>query len=122
MEEKWIGIDLDGTLSYYEEIPGRGLGEIGEPIPLMLQRVKKFIAEGRRVKIFTVRANYPEQIPLIKQWLIEHDLGDLEVTSVKDHYMTTLYDDRAQQVIKNIGMTLNEFFDSVLKEITNRKE
>lgn len=34
----WIGVDLDGTLAFYDS--WRGIDHIGAPIPLMLQRVK----------------------------------------------------------------------------------
>lgn len=38
----WIGVDLDGTLAEYH---GWGNGEIGDPVPAMLERVKKWLAE-----------------------------------------------------------------------------
>ena len=34
----WIGVDLDGTLAMYDQ--WAGAGHIGEPIPLMVERVK----------------------------------------------------------------------------------
>jgi len=51
----WIGVDLDGTLAYYDE--WRGLYHIGEPIPAMVDRVKRWLAEGRDVRIFTARVS-----------------------------------------------------------------
>jgi hypothetical protein len=38
MNYGWIGIDLDGTLAFRGEWQGHN--HIGEPIPLMLKRVK----------------------------------------------------------------------------------
>ena len=48
----WIGVDLDGTLAKYGSWNG---GQIGDPIPLMVERVKQWIAEGVEVRIFTAR-------------------------------------------------------------------
>ena len=45
----WIGVDLDGTLAEYHEWVG--IHHIGKPIPLMLERVKKWLAQGKDAKI-----------------------------------------------------------------------
>jgi len=49
----WIGIDLDATLAHYEG--WKGVDHIGDPVPAMLERVKRWIEEGQRVKIMTAR-------------------------------------------------------------------
>lgn len=49
----WIGVDLDGTLAMYDGF--KGPEHIGDPVPKMLERVKKWLAEGREVRIFTAR-------------------------------------------------------------------
>ena len=95
----WIGVDLDGTLA---RDLGRG-DEIGSPIEPMLLRVKRWIAEGRTVKIFTARASSPRQVAAIKEWLAAVGLPDLEVTNVKDQRMIELWDDRCVQVTTNLG-------------------
>jgi hypothetical protein len=100
----WIGVDLDGTLAEYHG--WRLDGGIGAPIPLMLERVKKWLAEGREIKIFTARAVQSEQIPIVQKWLRDVGLPELEVTNVKDLKMVTLYDDRAVQVEFNTGRIL----------------
>lgn len=97
----WIGVDLDGTLARYDG--WQGAENIGKPVPLMLLRVKQWLAEGAEVRIFTARAGTPEQIPLIKKWLVENGLPELEITNVKDFGMTALYDDRCVQVETNTG-------------------
>lgn len=99
---EWIGVDLDGTLAYYDG--WRGAEHIGEPIPLMLARVKEWIADGRTVKIFTARASEPENIPFIKAWVEKHVGVSLEVTNIKDYGMRQLWDDRAIQVEENTGI------------------
>lgn len=101
----WIGVDLDGTLAHDlgNKRENKGLGEIGSPIKPMFNRLKKWIAEGKTVKIFTARASSPKQVVLIKKWLARHGLPDLEVTNVKDLRMIELWDDRCVQVMTNLG-------------------
>ena len=105
-EKEWIGVDLDGTLSEFheEEYFGKyGPETIGKPIPEMVERVKKWIMEGKRVKIFTARASFKTAKHLgtqswkmkkaVHQWLLEHLGFDLEVTHEKDFAMIELWDD-----------------------------
>jgi hypothetical protein len=106
----WIGVDLDGTLAIYR---GWNNGEIGEPVPAMLARVKQWISEGKCVKIFTARASVPELIPPVKAWLAKHGLPELEVTNMKDFAMVELYDDRCKQVEMNTGRLLEELLELV---------
>jgi hydroxymethylpyrimidine pyrophosphatase-like HAD family hydrolase len=53
----WIGVDLDGTLAHYDG--WKGANHIGEPIPAMVERVKRWLAEGKTVKIMTARVYCP---------------------------------------------------------------
>jgi hypothetical protein len=99
---EWIGVDLDGTLAEYHE--WREDGSIGKPIPLMVERVKTWLSEGKTVKIFTARAEYESQIPIIKKYLKDIGLPDLEITNVKTLDMLELWDDRCVQVIPNTGV------------------
>lgn len=102
----WIGVDLDGTLAH--DLGNRSLDEIGSPIKPMLNRVKKWIAQGKTVKIFTARASSPRQIAVVKKWLAQHGLPDLEVTNAKDLRMIELWDDRCVQVTTNLGEPVNQ--------------
>jgi hypothetical protein len=97
----WIGVDLDGTLAEYRG--WNGPNDIGAPIPAMIERVKRWLAAGREVRIFTARACIPEQIPPVKAWLKKHGLPDLEVTNQKDFGMVELWDDRCVTVETNTG-------------------
>jgi hypothetical protein len=99
----WIGVDLDGTLAEYH---GWNNGKIGAPIPKMMERVNKWIAEGINVKIFTARASAPELISGVQDWLEENGLPRLEVTCVKDFAMIELWDDRCFRVEMNTGNLL----------------
>jgi hypothetical protein len=98
----WIGVDLDGTLAYYEG--WRGPEHIGDPIPKMLERVKRWIAEGKAVRIMTARAVQAENIPFIEQWCEKYVGTILPVTFQKDFAMVQLWDDRCVQIIPNTGI------------------
>lgn len=49
----WYGFDLDGTLAKYDG--WKGIDHIGEPVELMVARIKKMHDEGKVVKILTAR-------------------------------------------------------------------
>jgi len=101
-EMGWIGVDLDGTLAYYDE--WRGIDHIGKPVPVMLERVNDWIEEGKTVKIFTARVSSPDfDLAVIHAWLKENGLPALEVTNMKDHMMIECWDDRSVQVETNTG-------------------
>lgn len=102
----WIGVDLDGTLAYYDE--WRGIEYIGAPIWPMVGRIYEWLNEGKTVKIFTARCANDGAVPYITKWLSKIGLGELEVTNIKDYGLTVLYDDRARQVEFNTGRLLVE--------------
>lgn len=106
----YIAVDLDSTLAEYTEW---GDGSIGRPISRMIDRVKLWIAEGKKVKIFTARVGFDDsQAPMIRQWLKDNGLPDLEITATKDYDMIELWDDRCKQVIPNTGITIEEYITS----------
>jgi phosphoribosylamine-glycine ligase len=100
----WLGVDLDGTLATYDGWSE----EIGKPIPLMIQRVRRWIAEGKEVRILTARGGMGdkkfEQLIKVYEWVKEHIGTPLEVTSKKDYKMVKLYDDRVQRVEAGTGV------------------
>lgn len=105
----WIGVDLDGTLSYY--VTGQGVDTIGEPIPLMLAQVKRWLEQGKRVKIVTARVASTQgsvirvlQRQMVEEWCRQHVGRVLPVTAEKDHNMVELWDDRAVRVKQNTGV------------------
>jgi hypothetical protein len=113
----WIGVDLDGTLAHYDH--WRGETHIGAPIPEMLERVKRWLEEGREVRIVTARASripaLPEErrsyswraaVAAIEAWSLEHVGRVLPVTCEKDYLMLELWDDRAVTVEANTGRPL----------------
>lgn len=118
----WIGVDLDGTLA---EDNGLGIGQIGPPIPAMVERVKRWLAEGKEVRIVTARAGHtgqtnPDnniiddtrfmvaQVEMVRDWCLEHIGMRLNVTAKKDYAMLELWDDRAVQVERNTGRLIGK--------------
>jgi hypothetical protein len=97
----WIGVDLDGTLA--RDTGAANPDAIGAPVQPMIDRVQRWLSEGKTVKIFTARASIPAQVALVKQWLQQHGLPDLEVTNTKDFGMVELWDDRCVSVTRNTG-------------------
>jgi hypothetical protein len=122
----WIGVDLDGTLAHYAG--WKGADHIGAPIPVMVQRVRRWLKQGRTVKIFTARVGATDDVVdqsplpgtlidshefaetqrrLIQEWCERHIGQRLEVTATKDYGMDELWDDRAIRVEMNTGRMLS---------------
>lgn len=100
----WIGVDLDGTLAYYEKWVSET--DIGSPIKPMVVRVKKWLEEGKDVRIFTDRVGALDDSvakKAVKNWCFNFIGKSLPVTNIKDMHMVELWDDRAVQVRKNQG-------------------
>jgi hypothetical protein len=115
----WIAVDLDGTLAHYDY--WRGIEHVGAPILPMLNRVKKWLAEGEDVRIFTARVDGGEvaismgdvngeahrNVDAVKRpieaWCLKHLGQILPITNVKDYGMKELWDDRAVGVVTNTG-------------------
>lgn len=118
---KWIGVDFDGTLAHYDSWQGT---KLGEPIPAMVNRVKKWLAEGKEVRIMTARVSSRNQVVrlengeemwesrahelAIQDWCEKHLGCRLKVTAEKDFQMVELWDDRAVAVEKNTGRIIGE--------------
>ena len=98
-------MDFDKTLAYYEN--WKGIEYLGEPIPAMADRVRRWLAQGQEVRIFTARASHGEpQITYIQDWCEKHLGQRLAVTCCKDFSMIALYDDLAHRVEANTGKVL----------------
>lgn len=109
----WTGVDLDGTLAHYEGWVNAV--HIGAPVPAMLERVKRWLAEGREVRIFTARVSGEREgvdvattRKLIEDWCELHVGQRLQVTCEKDFGMVELWDDRAVRVQFNTGKRIGE--------------
>lgn len=105
----WIGVDLDGTLAEYDG--WQGIEHIGPPVPAMLERVKRWLEEGRTVKVFTARMSEPMQANVVQhavwKWTTDVFGQHLIATCIKDFEMDELWDDRAVAVEPNTGRQLS---------------
>lgn len=117
----WIGVDLDRTLAYRKH-DGSHNG-IGDPVPAMVERVKNWLSNGQKVKIFTARVaglfepdarklyrrgdSAEVQVGLINEWCLKHIGQVLPVTAVKDSYCKEIWDDLAVRVEENTGRRLS---------------
>jgi len=100
-----ISVDLDGTLAKYHEFISET--HIGDPIPLMLFRVQRWIAQGKDVVIFSARARTPEAIKAIEDWTEKHCGKRLRATNIKETTFEVMYDDRAIRIKTNTGKILS---------------
>ena len=107
-EKNVIAVDLDGTLAF-DSPPGDPLA-VGEPIPMMMQRLRQWLADGEQVVIFTARLNAPDVtdkaavVAAVQDWLEQQGLPRLRVTDRKLWAIKEFWDDRAVQVIPNSGV------------------
>lgn len=102
-----IFVDFDGTMATQD---GEYSREIGKPIYPIINLIKRHLAVGNEVIIFTARAS---------QWSDETEKSDIEnfckkyigqilpITAIKEHNIDCYIDDKAVQVIKNTGEFVN---------------
>jgi hypothetical protein len=107
-QKGYIGVDFDGTLAKYEKYEGPTV--LGEPIPKMVERVKRWLSEGKNVVIFTARVATDHPLTeqwaaeaAIKEWCKTHIGQSLQVTATKYSAMYEFWDDKAIGVEKNTG-------------------
>jgi len=104
----WVGFDFDKTLATYDI--SYDIEQVGEPIKPTVDRLKKYLAKGYDVRIFTARISSgkdnrnPKFIKsIIEEWCVKHIGRKLPVTNIKDHGLLIFYDDKCVQVEPNTG-------------------
>jgi hypothetical protein len=115
-------VDFDGTLAKYDG--WKGPEHLGEPIPLMIKRAQNFLADGDQVVVFTARMNtngnygiqnFDKMRKDIEDWCLLHVGQKLQVTNEKGP-LDDMYDDRAFRIVRNTGLTTEEFLDSIIQD------
>lgn len=112
----WFGVDLDGSLAYWDR--SRGPEHIGEPIMPMVERVREWLANGREVRIITARVYFEpnnaeaqayvaKTILAIQDWCMGYFGVALPITCSKDQHMLEIWDDRAIQLERNTGRRID---------------
>ena len=111
---KHILVDFDGTLA---TSPPRGHdpGFTGEPVWPIVLRVRRWLAQGRQIKIISARASqvsdtYPAEdresaIAAVRAWTLEHLGEELDVVNEKTHDTYCLLDNIAVSVEEDTGKT-----------------
>ena len=110
---RFIGVDFDGTLSKYDRFVSPS--HTGDPVLPMVNRVQKWLREGKNVKIFTARVSLShteeertEARLAIENWCLTYIGQQLEVIADKDPKMYELWDDKAVSVQKNTGHDMRQ--------------
>jgi hypothetical protein len=108
VKRKTYAVDWDGTLVEYHG--WKGAGAFGAPIPKMVAQVRKWLAEGHEVIIFTSRVSVEhapmdvmENAQAIDRLLREMNLPQLEITANKYIRISEFWDDRGVNVERNTG-------------------
>lgn len=98
-------VDLDGTLAESED-GDFDPEKVGAPVPAMVERVRGWLKDGKKVIIFTARAADEANIPPVRAWLKElgDEFADLEITNRKTYDIEEIWDDRAVGVKRNEGV------------------
>lgn len=105
-----VAFDLDGTLAFYNGY--KGPEHIGDPIPKAIALAKEYLEKGVRVVIFTARVGSENQAAndvsrsYVEEWTVQHVGQKLEVTAQKSPMFKLIYDDRARQVVENLGLVV----------------
>lgn len=95
-EKGFYMVDLDDTLAKYTGV--RGNSPVGDPNPEIVGVVHYLHEMGFEIRLFTARAGFPDQVPLIEEWLKKHNLSFMIITNVKDHGVIAILDDKAVNV------------------------
>jgi hypothetical protein len=132
--EPWIGVDLDGTLALWTKWVR--WDDIGDPIPRMVERVKRWLAEGKVVKVFTARVAFDmdtcgltgemftreEMQAVIRRWSRIYIGTPLESTAIKDFAMIELWDDKAIGVVANTGLTVADEYEAEIEALKGKPD
>lgn len=110
-------VDFNGTLVHHERggkvVDDDGTVHIGEPIPRMVEKVKKLLAQGMTVKIMcgTVGEGGPKgekMAAAIREWTREHLGEECEPTGTVTTRCLMIWNDKAKEVVRNAGRFRHE--------------
>lgn len=116
-QSETYGVDFDGTLVTQDDSGQYDPAKIGEPVPRMVRRVKRWLSEGKMIVILTARVNPASgndakiARAAIQEWCLDVFGIALEVTCEKNKRMSRIYDDLAVTVEKNTGRIITEGFE-----------
>lgn len=114
--KKTIAVDFDGTLADDSRVK---YPECGPPVWRMVERVRRWIAEGHEVVLFTARLaekdvhRERDQVKRLTEWLDLYGIHNTDgtviaMTAWKLPKFDEFWDDKAVAVIRNTGSTYFE--------------
>jgi len=118
-----VYVDFDGTLAYFDTWKGQNYA--GHPCQDMVNKIKDHLKNGDEVWIYTARVNPVEKyapydhkviVNVIQEWCLKHIGRKLPVTGIKGP-AEVFYDDRAIRIVRNTGLTMGEFLDTMLTQL-----
>ncbi len=120
-KRKYVGIDFDATLSFYEKF--QGPEKLGAPIAEMVRKVKAEMEQGTAFCIFTARVNPGDAGPeealdatlafvAIAHWSEKVFGKTLPITHEKSRHFSEIWDDRGRQVLENTGVFITELMEA----------
>jgi hypothetical protein len=99
--ERWLAVDLDGTLCEYDGFKGHDVfGAIVKPINDAMTVRRN---SGWKIAIFTARADTVEHAEFVSYFLVGNGIEYDLITNFKKPYFTEFWDDRAMPVERNEG-------------------
>lgn len=109
----WVAVDFDETLAEYHGFVSPV--HLGSPIAPMVDRVKGWLRDGRKVCLHTARIaphaevrDVPAVLLVLRNWCKEHLGVVLPIVCVKHHGIKEFWDDRAIRVEANTGVDVAE--------------
>lgn len=111
--KKTIAVDFDGTLADDSRVK---YPECGPPVWRMVERVRRWIAEGHEVVLFTARLAEKDvhrernQVKRLTEWLDLYGIHNTDgtviaMTAWKLPKFDEFWDDNAVRVARNLGVT-----------------
>ena len=112
-------VDFDGTLAEHVSKEGQHFeydpAKVGDPVEVMVKRVRKWLSEGREVVIFTARVhpsggteNVDKATGAIQEFCLNHFGRVLEITCMKSPSFEEIWDDRVVRVDRNTGLVSSQ--------------
>jgi hypothetical protein len=121
MKKLKIYVDFDGTMAYYDKWEGPEV--VGEPIPCMIEKIKKALKDDHEVTVYSARLTASPEYGIydpkiakntIDIFCLENFGQKLPVTNIKGP-ADEFWDDKCKRIILNTGLTMGEFLSTIIE-------
>jgi hypothetical protein len=101
-QEKWLGLDFDGTIADFAKEPG----EFGDPLPGVKEEIKALREDGYKIFLDTCRLSTRyhtlphvlKEIKKLKEWFDQNDIEIDEIDVNQKREAVCRFDDRCIHV------------------------